>query len=86
MAMMRRPAVWTNNLVALLIGLGMYATFAFLPEFVQTPSSAGYGFGASITRSGLLLLPSAVTMFITGMFAGPAGPGSAARCSSSPAA
>ena len=33
MKMMRRAAVWTNNLVALLIGLGMYATFAFLPEF-----------------------------------------------------
>jgi EmrB/QacA subfamily drug resistance transporter len=70
MKMMRQTAVWTNNLVALLIGLGMYATFAFLPEFVQTPASAGYGFSASITRSGLLLLPSALTMFITGMFAG----------------
>ncbi|HJY70826.1 MAG TPA: MFS transporter, partial [Streptosporangiaceae bacterium] len=62
MKMMRRTAVWTNNLVALLIGVGMYATFAFLPEFVQTPTAAGYGFGASITRSGLMLLPSAVTM------------------------
>jgi EmrB/QacA subfamily drug resistance transporter len=70
MKMMRRPAVWTNNLVALLIGVGMYATFAFLPEFVQTPSVAGYGFGASITRSGLMLLPSAITMFATGMFVG----------------
>jgi EmrB/QacA subfamily drug resistance transporter len=70
MKMMRRPGVWTNNLVALLIGMGMYATFAFLPEFVQTPSAAGYGFGASITRSGLMLLPSAFTMFAVGMFAG----------------
>jgi EmrB/QacA subfamily drug resistance transporter len=70
MAMMRLSAVWTNNLVALLIGVGMYATFAFLPEFVQTPSSAGYGFGASITRCGLMLLPSAFTMFATGMFTG----------------
>jgi EmrB/QacA subfamily drug resistance transporter len=70
MKMMRRTAVWTNNLVALLIGLGMYATFAFLPEFVQTPPAAGYGFGASITRSGLMLLPSTITMFITGQFAG----------------
>ncbi len=70
MKMMRRTAVWTNNLVSLLLGVGMYATFAFLPEFVQTPSAAGYGFGASITRAGLMLLPSAVTMFITGMFAG----------------
>jgi EmrB/QacA subfamily drug resistance transporter len=70
MKMMRIPAVWTNNLVALLIGVGMYATFAFMPEFVQTPSIAGYGFGASIIMSGLLMLPSTVTMFITGMFAG----------------
>jgi len=70
MTMMRRRGVWTNNLVALLIGVGMYATFAFLPEFVQTPSVAGYGFGASITKSGLMLLPSTVTMFATGMFVG----------------
>ncbi len=70
MKMMRRTAVWTNNLVALLIGVGMYATFAFLPEFVQTPRAAGYGFGASITLSGLMLLPSAITMFTVGIFAG----------------
>src|SRR3984957_3023824 len=70
MTMMRRPGVWTNNLVALLIGIGLYAMFAFLPEFVQTPSSAGYGFGASITRSGLMLLPSGVTMFAVGLFVG----------------
>jgi EmrB/QacA subfamily drug resistance transporter len=70
MKMMRRTAVWTNNMVSLLLGVGMYATFAFLPEFVQTPSAAGYGFGASITRAGLMLLPSAVTMFAVGMVAG----------------
>jgi EmrB/QacA subfamily drug resistance transporter len=70
MKMMRLPAVWTNNLVALLIGVGLYAMFAFLPQFVQTPPSAGYGFGASITRSGLMLLPSGITMFAAGLFAG----------------
>jgi EmrB/QacA subfamily drug resistance transporter len=70
MVMMRRPAVWTNNLVSLLLGLGMYAMFAFLPQFLQTPPSAGYGFGVSITKSGLMLLPSSVTMFVTGQFAG----------------
>jgi MFS family permease len=70
MTMMRLTGVWTNNLVALLIGVGMYATFAFLPEFVQTPATAGYGFSASITRSGLMLLPSAVTMMAVGVFTG----------------
>jgi EmrB/QacA subfamily drug resistance transporter len=70
MTMMRRPAVWTNNLVALLLGSGMYAVFAFIPEFVQTPSAAGYGFGATITQSGLILLPSTIAMFLLGMFSG----------------
>jgi EmrB/QacA subfamily drug resistance transporter len=68
--MMRLRAVWTSNLVALLIGAGMYGMWAFVPEFVQTPRIAGYGFGASITESGLILLPSAVTMFILGLLAG----------------
>jgi predicted MFS family arabinose efflux permease len=67
MKMMRRKAVWTNNLVALLFGAGMYASFAFLPEFVQTPASSGYGFGASITQSGLILLPLTVMMFLVGL-------------------
>ncbi len=70
MKMMRLPAVWPNNAVALLIGIGLYAMFAFLPEFLQTPSSAGYGFGASITTAGLMLLPSGVTMFAVGLFTG----------------
>ncbi|MGI8666474.1 MAG: MFS transporter [Jatrophihabitans sp.] len=70
MRMMRLPAVWTTNLVALLFGAGLYALFAFMPEFLQTPSSAGYGFTASITESGLLVLPMSVTMFISGAASG----------------
>jgi EmrB/QacA subfamily drug resistance transporter len=68
--MMRIPAVWTTNLVALLFGMGLYSIFAFLPEFLQTPSSAGYGFGASITESGLIALPMSVSMFIFGSWSG----------------
>jgi EmrB/QacA subfamily drug resistance transporter len=71
MKMMRLPTVWTNNLVSLLLGLSMYAMFAFLPEFLQTPRAlAGYGFTASIIVSGLMLLPSSATMFVTGQYAG----------------
>ena len=44
--------------------------FAFLPEFLQTPSAAGYGFGASITESGLIVLPMSVSMFGFGVFSG----------------
>lgn len=70
MRMMRIPVVWTTNLVALLFGVGLYATTAFLPEFLQTPTSAGYGFGATITRSGLILLPLSITMFCFGVASG----------------
>ncbi len=70
MKMMRLPAVWTTNLVAFLFGVTMYGVFAFLPEFVQTPSSNGYGFGASVTQSGLILLPASVFMFAVGIFSG----------------
>jgi MFS family permease len=79
MAMMRLPAVWTTNLVALLVGFSMYASFGFMPQFTQTPSSSGYGFGASITESGLMLLPSTVTMFVIGMLSGTTRSG---RCTS----
>jgi MFS family permease len=71
MHMMRRPQVWSANLATLLMGVAMYSAFAFLPSFVQTPSGAGYGFGASITISGLILLPAAVTIFVFGLFAAP---------------
>ena len=70
MHMMRIPAVWTNNLVAFLFGVGMYSAMAFLPEFLQTPTSSGYGFGASIVRSGLFLLPLTVMMFLFGLLSG----------------
>lgn len=66
MQMMRRRGVWTTNLVAAFVGFGMFASFGFLPQFLQTPSSAGYGFDATITESGHLLLPSAVASFLVG--------------------
>ena len=71
MRMMRAPAVWTTNLVALLFGIGLYSIFAFLPGFLQTPSSAGYGFAADTTESGLIVLPMTVTMFLLGVLSGP---------------
>ncbi|MGW7268010.1 MFS transporter [Streptomyces sp. NPDC054842] len=67
---MRLPAVWTTNTAALLFGAGMYAIWSFLPAFVQTPRSAGYGFGASVTTAGLLMLPMLVAMFCSGVLSG----------------
>ena len=48
----------------------MYAGYAFLPQFLQTPERAGYGFGASVTVSGLLLLPQSLATFAAGLLSG----------------
>ncbi|MEU8175589.1 MFS transporter [Microbispora hainanensis] len=72
MRMMRLPAVWTTNLVALLFGAGMFASYAFLPQFMQIPVAVtGYGFGSSVTEAGLLMLPMLVTMAVAGTVSGP---------------
>jgi len=66
MRMMRIRGVWTTNAVAALLGFGMYASFILLPEYVETPARAGYGFGASVTGAGLFLVPSTVAMLLAG--------------------
>jgi MFS family permease len=70
MRMMRLPVVWTLNVVAFMFGFGMYAVMGFLPEFLQTHSSAGYGFGLSVTGSGLMMLPLSAVMFVVGLWTG----------------
>ncbi|RBY88840.1 MFS transporter [Blastococcus sp. TF02A-26] len=70
MRMMRLRAVWTANLIAFLVGLTIFAAFAFIPQFMQTPSSAGYGFGSSISEVGLALLPQTAAGFVAGLLAG----------------
>jgi EmrB/QacA subfamily drug resistance transporter len=70
MAMMRIRGVWTTNLVAFLLGAGMYASFLAFPQFAQLPKSTGFGFGASVVTAGLYLLPAALLMSVLGTFAG----------------
>jgi MFS family permease len=68
--LMRRRPVWTTNLAAFAIGFAMFGSFVLIPQFVQTPTSAGYGFDASVTASGLFLLPSALLMLFAGPLSG----------------
>jgi MFS family permease len=70
LALMRERPVWTTNVAACAIGFAMFGSFVLVPQFVQTPSSAGYGFGASVTESGLFLLPSALLMLFAGPLSG----------------
>jgi MFS family permease len=70
MRMMRIHGVWTTNVVAFLVGVGMYSSFILLPQYVQEPTSTGYGFGATVLAAGVFLIPSTITQVLIGQFVG----------------
>lgn len=65
--LMRLPAIAAPNLVALLIGLAMFGSFGYIPQLLQTPTSTGYGLGASVAQSGLIMFPAALASFAAGL-------------------
>jgi EmrB/QacA subfamily drug resistance transporter len=62
--------VWTTNLTGFLLGFGMFGSFILVPQFVQMPTAAGYGFAVGVTGAGLFMLPSTVVMLVAGPLAG----------------
>jgi EmrB/QacA subfamily drug resistance transporter len=69
--LMRTPIVWWTNISALLFGFGMYSMMVVLPEFMESPRQAGYGFAASVTGAGAALIPATLAMIVIGMVIGP---------------
>jgi MFS family permease len=51
-----------------LINASLYLLVIMIVEFVQIPRSAGYGFGASLVVSGLILVPLSVCSFLASRF------------------
>jgi EmrB/QacA subfamily drug resistance transporter len=70
LAVLRQRSVATTNLTAFMVGVAMFASFLLIPQFAQAPEVTGYGFGASVTVAGLLLLPAALAQLLTGALAG----------------
>src|SRR3954470_7686656 len=70
MKVMRIRGAWTTNVVAVLVGFGMYGSFILIPQLVEQPTSTGYGFGAHVTATGLFMLPSTTMMLLVGPLAG----------------
>jgi MFS family permease len=67
-----RPMLLTH-LSAFAFGVLSYVFYVALPRFAQTPPSheaGGYGFGATITVAGLLMLPGALTVLPASMAVG----------------
>lgn len=58
--LVRNRTVLTADVTGLFAGVGMYLLMSLVIRYVQTPRSAGYGFGASVVIAGLVLLPFSV--------------------------
>jgi MFS family permease len=65
-----RPPVLMTNIATLLTGFGMFGSFILIPQLAEAPASSGYGFGASATHAGLLMVPGSLTMLLAGPFSG----------------
>jgi EmrB/QacA subfamily drug resistance transporter len=70
MRMTAQRAVLFPNLAGFLVGFGMFGSFIIIPQFVQISPDSGYGFGASVTKAGVFMLPSTLGMMISGPAAG----------------
>ena len=70
MRIMRRRPVLMTNVATVLIGFSMFASFLLVPQLAQTPERFGYGFGATVTGAGALLLPSTFAMLVAAPWAG----------------
>ncbi len=70
MRTMALRGVWTTNLAAFLLGIGMYASIALVPALVELPRATGVGFGGSVTAAGLFMLPTAAPQLIVGPLTG----------------
>jgi predicted MFS family arabinose efflux permease len=53
------------NMAGLFVSVGMFMALALVSSFAQTPASAGYGFGASLTVAGLVLLPIGIASVLS---------------------
>ena len=62
--LMKVPAVLAANIAMLLGGIGVYLLISVAIRLVQTPTSSGYGIGASVITAGLMLTPFSATGFI----------------------
>jgi EmrB/QacA subfamily drug resistance transporter len=70
MRLIKMRGVWATDLVALILGFAMFGTFLLIPTLLQLPAATGYGFGKSVSESGLFLLPTVLMMVVFGPLAG----------------
>jgi predicted MFS family arabinose efflux permease len=60
----RNRRVLTGYICVMVAGMAMYMYLSAVSEYVQTPKSTGYGFGASVVVAGLCLVPFSATTLV----------------------
>lgn len=63
--LLRHRLVRLADVTALLSGIGMYLMISLCIRLVQTPTSTGYGIGASVAVAGLILVPLSIVSLST---------------------
>jgi len=64
--LIRDRTVFAAHLTTVMGGIGMYLLISLVTRYVQTPTSAGYGLGASVVVTGLILVPFSVGSLAAG--------------------
>jgi DHA2 family methylenomycin A resistance protein-like MFS transporter len=58
-----RPTVLTGDVCTVVVGVVMYSYLSGVSEYVQAPTTTGYGFSAPVVVAGLCLLPYSVASY-----------------------
>ncbi len=61
---LRNRSVLTANVAGFLVAVSMYLIVPIVVEFTQVPTVVGFGFGASVLMSGLVIVPLSVASFL----------------------
>ncbi|GAA4576395.1 MFS transporter [Planotetraspora kaengkrachanensis] len=61
-----RPSLAIANVLVLVNGFVSYIIYVCLPSILEADPGTGYGYGYDVLRTGLVLLPSAVCVFVGG--------------------
>lgn len=67
--LMRNRTVLTANLAGILAGVGMYILMSMIIRYVETPTSTGYGLGASVLVGSFVLLPLSAASYFSSRLA-----------------
>ncbi|MCW4458490.1 MFS transporter [Microbacterium sp. MPKO10] len=69
-SMLIDPRTISATLASLFLGFGLFGAFVLIPALVQTPVSAGYGFGATVLGAAIFLMPTTILMLAISLVSG----------------